>query len=86
MRDPSIFLASFMICAVSLLGSAYPLIGRFLVQSAFARYALVIAVVLFGFALVGAYSNEMTPHMAFYIAAGVAPLHPGKRGKGARLN
>jgi hypothetical protein len=53
----------------------FPLIGRFLVQSAFVRSALVVAVVLFGFAIGGAYSNQMAPRMAIYIAAGVAPLH-----------
>ncbi len=75
MRDPSFFLAWLMMCALSLLSSAYPSVGRFLVQSAFARSALVVAVVLLGFALFVAYSNEMTPLMAFYIAAGAAPLH-----------
>jgi len=75
MRDPSFFLVWFGIFGVSLLSSACPWIGRFLVQSAFARSALVIAVVLFGFAIGGAYSNQMTPRMVFYIAAGVAPLH-----------
>ena len=64
-----------MMFAVSFLSSAFPLIGRFLVQSASARGALVIAVVLFGFAISGAYSNQMTPHMVVYIAAEVAPLH-----------
>ena len=77
MRDPSpeFFLVFFMMFGVSFLSSASPLIGRFLVQSAFARSALVIAVVLFGFAIGGAYSNQMTTRMAIYIAAGVAPLH-----------
>jgi hypothetical protein len=75
MRDFSLFLAWCMMCAVSLLSSASPLIGRVLVQSAFARSALVTAVVLFGLALSAAYSNDMTPLMAFYIAAGIAPLH-----------
>ena len=77
MRDPSpeFFLVFFMMFGVSFLSSASPLIGRFLVQSAFARSALVIAVVLFGFAIGGAYSNQLTPRMAFYIAAGVVPLH-----------
>lgn len=75
MSELEFFLVCSMICAVSLLGSACPLIGRFLVQSAFASSALVIAVVLFGFALGGAYSYQMTPRLAFYVAAGVAPLH-----------
>jgi hypothetical protein len=79
MRDPSFFLVWFiMMFGVSLLSSALPpLVGRFLVQSAFARIALVIAVVLSGVALlIGvAYSNEMTPRKAFLLAAGVAPLH-----------
>jgi hypothetical protein len=78
MRDPSFFLVWFiMMFGVSLLSSASPLVGRFLVQSAFARIALVIAVVLSGVALlIGvAYSNEMTPRKAFLIAAGIAPLH-----------
>ena len=75
MRDPSpeFFLVFFMMFGVSFLSSASPLIGRFLVQSAFARSALVIAVVLF--AIGGAYSSQMTPRRVVYIAAGVAPLH-----------
>ncbi len=77
MRDLSFSLVWFMVFGVSLLSSASPLVGRVLVQSAFARIALVIAVVLSGVALlIGvAYSSEMTPLMAFCIAAGVAPLH-----------
>ena len=77
MRDPSpeFFLVLFMMFGVSFLSSASPLIGRFLVQSAFARSALVLAVVLFGFAIGGAYSNQVTPRLVFYIATGVAPLH-----------
>jgi hypothetical protein len=77
MRDPSpeFFLVFFMMFGVSFLSSASPFVGRFLVQSAFAICALVIAVVLFGIAIGGAYSNQMTPRMAIYIAAGVAPLH-----------
>jgi len=78
MRDLTFFLVFLMMFGVSLLSSALPpLVGRFLVQSASARIALVVAVVLSGGALsIGvAYSNEMTPRMAFLIAAGVAPLH-----------
>lgn len=78
MRDPSLFLVWFiMISGVSLLSSASPLVGRFLVQSSFARLALVIAVVLSGFALLTGivYSNAMTPRMAYVLAAGAAPLH-----------
>ena len=75
MSELEFFLVCSMICAVSVLGSAWPLIGRFLVQSAFASSALVIAVVLLGFALGGAYSYQMTTRLAFYVAAGVAPLH-----------
>ena len=77
MSDPSpeFFLVFFMMFGVSFLSSASPLIGRFLVQPPLARSALVIAVVLFGFAIGGAYLNQMTPRMAIYIAAGVAPLH-----------
>jgi hypothetical protein len=50
MRDPSpeFFLVFFMMFGVSFLSSASPLIGRFLVQSAFVRSVLVVAVVLFG--------------------------------------
>jgi hypothetical protein len=78
MRDPSFFLVWFiMMFGVSLLSSASPLVGRFLVRSTFAGTALVIAVVLSGLALLtgAAYSNEMTPRKVFLFAAGVAPLH-----------
>jgi hypothetical protein len=77
MRDPSFFLVWFiMMFGVSLLSSASPLVGRFLVRSTFAGTALVIAVVLSGLALLtgAAYSNEMTPRKVFLFAAGVAPL------------
>lgn len=78
MRDPSVFLVWFvMTIGVSLLSSASPLVGRFLVQSSFARTALIIAVVLSGVAvLIGVvYSKDMTLRMAYLLAAGVAPLH-----------
>ena len=77
MRDPSpeFFLVFFMMFGVSFLSSASPWVGGLLVQSAFARIALAIAVVLFAFTIGAAYSNQMTPRMAFHIAAGVAPLH-----------
>jgi hypothetical protein len=65
MRDLSFFLVWFMVFGVSLLSSAYPLVGHFLVQFAFARIALVIAAVLSGVALLIGVASPR----------GVAPLH-----------
>lgn len=76
MSERSFFLASLMMYGVSFMSSAAPsVIGRILVQSAFARSALAIAVVLFGCAIGAACLNQMTRRMALLVAAGVAPLH-----------
>jgi hypothetical protein len=62
---------------VSFLSSAVPMVGRFLVQSAFARIALGVAIALAGFTLIMTvlHLKAMTPIQFFYTAAGVAPLH-----------
>jgi len=77
MRGDLFFFAWFMMCGIPLISSAVPIVGRILVQSAFAKIALVAAAVLFGFTLLItiAYFKEMTALKVFYTAAGVAPLH-----------
>ncbi len=77
MRKDLFFFAWFMMCGLPLLSSAVPIVGRILVQSAFAKIALAAAAVLFGFTLLMtvAYFKQMTALKVFYTAAGVAPLH-----------
>ena len=77
MHDPLFTLTWIMMFGVSFLSSAVPIVGRVLVQSAFARVALAIAVALVGSALLMtvAHLGELTPLKTLYAAAGVAPLH-----------
>ena len=77
MSETSFYLAWFMMCGIPLLSSAVPMLGRLLVQSAFANVAIFIAQVLAGFTLLMtiAYFRDITALKVFYIAAGVAPLH-----------
>jgi len=66
-----------MMIGIPILSSAVPILGRFLVQSAFAKVAFVMAAALSGFTLLMtiAYFKDITALNTFYIAAGVAPLH-----------
>lgn len=75
MSDALMLFVSFSTCAVSMLGGAFPLFGRFLVLSRFAESVLVLASVLFACALIAALSSEMNMRLAFLVASGVAPLH-----------
>jgi len=77
MRKELFFFAWFMMCGIPLLSSAVPIVGRFLVQSAFAKIVLFAAAILCGFTVLMtvAYFKEMTALKVFYTAAGVAPLH-----------
>ena len=78
MRDPAFFFAWFVVMfGVTMLSSALPWVSRFLVESGFARLALAVAVALCASALLAglAHASEMTPRLAYFLAAGVAPLH-----------